>query len=178
MEEAKARAASLERAAWDRGFEAGKAEGIETVRSEYSSLLDLIGRMADEIRSRADRLVAESEREIVRLATAVAEKIVRHVIETDPDATLEIVQEAIRRAQGARSLVVRVNPEDLEMLVMRRAELMDLVIDAKNLKIVEDARIGRGGCVVEMDTGAVDARIDEQFAEIGRAFAEELSHNG
>jgi flagellar assembly protein FliH len=40
------------------------------------------------------------------------------------------------------------------------------------LELVEDRSIGRGGCLVHTEVGDVDTRIEQQFAEIERAFLE------
>jgi len=54
--------------------------------------------------------------------------------------------------------------------------LIGLSPDLRSLEIVEDARIERGGCVIEMEVGSVDARIDEQLREVERSFLEEAEH--
>jgi flagellar assembly protein FliH len=42
-----------------------------------------------------------------------------------------------------------------------------LILDgARQLEIIEDRRVGRGGCVIETSAGTIDARIDTQFEQI------------
>ena len=40
------------------------------------------------------------------------------------------------------------------------------VIDIKNITVVEDSSVDRGGCIVETDFGAIDARISSQLGEL------------
>ena len=39
-----------------------------------------------------------------------------------------------------------------------------------DFEIIEDPRVEQGGCIVETGFGVLDARIESQLQEIGRAF--------
>jgi flagellar assembly protein FliH len=62
---------------------------------------------------------------------------------------------------------VRVNPGDLEQIREHREELLSNG-EIKNLRVVEDQRVDRGGVVVETDGGTIDARISTQVNEAKR----------
>jgi flagellar assembly protein FliH len=38
------------------------------------------------------------------------------------------------------------------------------------VELVEDRSIGLGGCIVQSEMGEIDARIEQQFAEIEQEF--------
>jgi len=59
---------------------------------------------------------------------------------------------------------VRVNPADLERMRDHRDELI-AIGDIRNLRVVEDKRVDRGGVVIDSDTGTIDARIRTQLDE-------------
>ena len=121
---------------------------------------------------------ARQQRDIARLAVAVAGKVIHRSVEEDPEIVLAIARAAISRTEGTRSVVLRVSPKDMELVLLAHDELVKSSPDLRNLKVVEDPRIERGGCVVEMEVGHVDARIDEQLSEIERAFVEEAEYAG
>ncbi|MEA4883646.1 MAG: FliH/SctL family protein [Clostridia bacterium] len=176
MTEAKRRAHSVVDQARTDGFQAGLAQGMEEVKRKYEGIFTLMQGIADQVTAEADALIRGSEKEIVKLAVAVAEKIVRRAVDANPGIILEIVREAVRKCSGARVVVVRVSPEDMESVLAVHDELMRMAPDLRGLKVVEDPRIDRGGCVVEMDVGSVDARIAEQLRGIESAFEEEAEH--
>lgn len=176
VEQAKAKAAQIEEEARARGFEEGFQMGTIEAKTKYSELLRYLAHMCDVVKSETDRLIAGAEVEILRLSVCIAERIIRTAVEMNPGTTLEIVRETLKRTQGARSVVIRVNSRDLALILSRREELAGLVEDAKNLRVAEDPRVEPGGCLVEMDTGLLDARIGEQLGEIERVLIGEAGH--
>lgn len=178
LAEARAEAQVIRRRAREEGREEGRQTGMEQVMGEYEDVLGIMTRTADAIVSQADALVRASERDIARLAVAVAGKVIHRSVEEDPEIVLAIARAAISRTEGTRSVVLRVSPKDMELVLLAHDELVKSSPDLRNLKVVEDPRIERGGCVVEMDVGHVDARIDEQLSEIERAFVEEAEYAG
>ena len=69
-------------------------------------------------------------------------------------------------------LIVRVNLEDLEMVSSKMKEIQNSMEKIKNITILEDATVDRGGCIVETDFGQIDARISSQLREIEKKIRE------
>ena len=178
LEDARAEAQMIRRRAREEGREEGRQAGMEQAMRKYEDVLGIMTGAADAIVSQADALVRASERDIARLAVAVAGKVIQRSVEQDPEIVLEIARAAISQTEGTRSVVLRVSPKDMELVLSSHDELVKSSPDLRNLKVVEDPRIERGGCVVEMEVGHVDARVDEQLSEIERVFMEEADHVG
>jgi len=178
LEDARAEGQIISRRAREEGREEGRRAGMEQVMMEYEDVLGIMTRTADAIVSQADALVRASERDIARLAVAVAGKVIQRSVEQDPEIVLEMARAAISQTEGTRGVVLRVSPKDMELVLSSHDELVKSSPDLRNLKVVEDPRIERGGCVVEMEVGHVDARVDEQLSEIERVFMEEADHVG
>lgn len=150
---AEAAALELRDAAYHEGLEAALAELNE-------HLLDA--------RERRDTALAEAERDLLRLAVKLAEKIIGREIAQD-DATLaEIVAAALRNARQHEMLTVRVNPADLHAVQAHRARL-DPTGRARFLDLVPDPRVAHGGCVIESESGTIDAQLDVQLGVLERA---------
>lgn len=150
---AKHEASELRAAAYEEGREAALAE------------LNFILLEAHE---RRDSALAGAERDVLRLAVKLAEKIIGREIERD-DATLaDIVSAALRHARQQESLTVRVNPADLPGLQAHRDRL-DPSGRARFIDLVADPRVAHGGCVIEGESGTVDARLDTQLRVLERA---------
>ncbi|MDD4793266.1 MAG: FliH/SctL family protein [Firmicutes bacterium] len=178
IQDAVARSEHIVEQAEAEGYEQGRAAGLAEVREAYAEALDAIRSAADVIVATADATVSQCEREIAELAIAVAEKVICKTLNEDPEAVLAVVREAVRRAEGSRTVVIRVSPEDLGLIASARDELIGFSPDLRHMEIVEDARIKRGGCLIEMEVGAVDARVDEQLRDIELSFLEEAKHAG
>jgi type III secretion protein L len=141
--------------------EAAYQEGREAAMLEITQLLL-------DIRQRRETVLAEVEEDVLRLSVKLAEKIIGREIE-QRDATLaDIVSTALRHARQQEMLVVRVNPADLAAIQAQR-ESIDSAARARFLDIIADPRVGRGGCLIESESGTVDAQLSTQLRVLERA---------
>ena len=56
--------------------------------------------------------------------------------------------------------------------VSRYKDFMRAVENIQNITVAEDSSIDRGGCIIETDFGAIDARISSQLAELEQKILE------
>jgi flagellar biosynthesis/type III secretory pathway protein FliH len=68
-------------------------------------------------------------------------------------------------------VTIRVNPRDFQIIERHHATRSSSPL-SEAVKLVEDPLIGRGGCVIETESGTIDARIEEQLREIEKGFFE------
>jgi type III secretion protein L len=141
--------------------EAAYEEGHEAALAELNHVLL-------EAHERRDAALAGAERDVLRLAVKLAEKIIGREIERD-DATLaDLVSAALRHVRQQEALTVRVNPADLPRVQAHRDRL-DPAGRARFIDLVADPRVGHGGCIIEGESGTVDARLDTQLRVLERA---------
>ena len=174
---ANARAAALVREGEELREEArrqGYADGRDAAAAELTETLASAAREAAAVRLQAE---PAAMRLCGRLAAKMAEKIVGHAIELEPDALTAIAAQALAASRARAGLIkLRVNPEDraaLERDHARRALLARRFDGGVELEIVTDPAVGRGGCVVETATVRLDARLETQLAALERAVAGE-----
>ena len=124
--------------------------------------------LADAWKQREDFL-ARHESELVKLAVAVARKVIRHTAEVDPRTVLEAAREALRLVRSERKVTMKVNPSDEAALRKQADSLKILGSEIGELVIVGTPSIEAGGCIVESDLGMIDAQIGTQLASIESA---------
>jgi flagellar assembly protein FliH len=110
---------------------------------------------------RAD-LLRRSEQDLVRLAMAIAERIIHREIQIDRDLILVVARAAIARLGDAAAVTIRINPDDLAAMSSRQ----EIQTATGPIRLAGDATVPPGGCVVESDLGTVDAAIEAQMREI------------
>jgi type III secretion system HrpE/YscL family protein len=160
LEAAQADATRLIGQAREDGFAKGREEGLAAVT-------ELLVRA----RAEAARRAGETEPELRRLAVRIAEKILGEALRLDPDAVVSIVRAALTSARGRRELTIRVHPDDVAAVTAGRARLADALHRAE-IGVRADPDVARGGCVIDSEVGAIDARLDVQLAAIERALCE------
>jgi flagellar biosynthesis/type III secretory pathway protein FliH len=153
----------------------GYAEGRDAAASELSETLAAAALAAARVRVHAEPAAL---RLAGRLAAKMAERIIGRAVETSPETLTELAAQALAASRARAGLIkLHVHPEDraaLERDGARRALLarFDGVVE---LEILDDATIGRGGCVVETATTRLDARLESQLAALERAVAGEAA---
>ena len=141
--------------------EAAYREGSESALCEWNTLLL-------EAREQRDQALADVERDLLRLAVKIAEKILGRELKSDRTTVVDIVASALRQARRNEMITLRVNPADLPIIEEHRQKL-DRSGRDQFLDIVADPRVAAGGCVIESESGAIDAQLETQFRVLERA---------
>jgi flagellar assembly protein FliH len=164
VEEGAARADALaqdvRKRAHDEGFHAGR----EAADREMNVMLVTMRGLLEMARAERHKLIESAEPELVRLALGIAERVLHQQVALDRGVVVEMAKIAIARLIERDTVTVRVNPADLERMRDHRDDLIALG-DIRNLRVVEDQRVDRGGVVVDTDAGTIDARIATQLDE-------------
>jgi flagellar biosynthesis/type III secretory pathway protein FliH len=147
------------------GIETGREQAAQDAREAIATLRDLVESARVERRT----IVDGAEPEVVKLALAIAERILHREIEAQPDVVVGMVRVGLSRLSGRESVTLRVNPGDLATMREHREALLN-GNDVEGLRIVEDQRVDRGGVVIETESGTIDAKIGTQLREARRLF--------
>lgn len=167
ISDAAAHAQEIEDTARAAGFESGQADGQAAAGAEVEEMLATMRGLVDVARAERHKIVEGAEPEIVRLAMALAEKIVHQQISLDAGVVVSMARAAIARLVNRETVTVRVNPADIET-VREHKERMMANTDVEHLRVVEDQRVDRGGVVMETESGTIDAKITTQIREARR----------
>jgi len=108
--------------------------------------------------------------DMAALVADIAEQVIYKAVEADPEATLRAVREALRELPGGGRVRVLVPEEDETTVTEQRAALLTVLREAKDLQVVPDAKLQRGGCIAYSDKGEIDARLETRL----RAVREEI----
>jgi type III secretion protein L len=112
------------------------------------------------------RTAENGKNELKALAVKIAEKIVGRTLEGDPEIINDVVSQAIRTLRQQKNVTVRCNEDDLRILKKNEKEFVEQMGQGGVINFVEDAKIARGGCMIESEVGIVDARLETQLKTI------------
>ena len=162
LEDAREQAKEIHELAFAEGYQGGIESGQEEIRGKVQSLEELILRAQDEKR----KALKDAEAEIAGLATRIAEKILNEQIKISPEVVVAIAKRAIELAIDREHIVIRINPADREMMRRHKAEMFASADGVKSIQVVADQAIKQGGCVIETNSGNVDAQLASQLAQV------------
>ncbi len=138
-------------------YASGESKGLAQVTEQLMKLQKLREDFYD-----------NAEPEVIKLVMTIAEKVIGHAANENPNTIKGVVRQALEKSLGDR-ITVRLNPEDYVTITSADGEFGDVIDRTKRLAFREDDTIEKGGCVVETEVGTIDAQIDVQLKAIRKA---------
>lgn len=158
--------------AYKTGFDEGREKGYEEGNLEAQRLIDRLHVILDRIMDKRQEILDNTEQQIVELVLLMARKVVKVISENQRNVVMSNVLQALRKVKGRGDVVVRVNLADVKLTTEHTKDFMRAVENIQNITVAEDSSIDRGGCIIETDFGAIDARISSQLAELEQKILE------
>ena len=177
VDAAQTQAEALREAAWSEGFQQGSVEARAAVEAELraqwaarqDALRTELDAVASDIATARANLWLSQESEMVALALDIARQVIKTEVSQNPNVVHAVLANALRRITDKDNVRVRVSVSDALCVKEAREDLMEIVDGLRFIEIVEDRRVGDGGCVIETNAGTIDAKIETQIAEVARA---------
>ncbi|MBI3132396.1 MAG: hypothetical protein HYZ13_13845 [Acidobacteria bacterium] len=164
MQEAERKATEIEQAAFERGFQAGEAEGRAFGESQYRTYIQRLEGELKELAEATGLVKDQADEQMLALCLAVGEHLAAQQIERSSDSVKALVDRVLERLPfpvprtretGEKPLVVHLNPHDLE-------QLGDHYVGHLGLRLVEDASLSRGSLSLEAEDGVLDATLERR----------------
>jgi flagellar assembly protein FliH len=148
----------------------GEANGRRLAAAELEPLMARLSATIEELACMRPRLRHEAEADLVKLALAIARRILRRELSVDPDALSGLVLSALDKLQGQEIVRVRVHP----------AQAAPVTAGLRNnpaggsVEVVSDPSREPGTILFETARGNLDASMESQLLEIERGLADRL----
>jgi flagellar assembly protein FliH len=156
------------------GFAEGRAAGQAQGQAEVETAVATLREAADGLEALRTEISEEVERDAVELALALAGKVIVATLQVRPELVVEVLQGALRRVSGQRSIAIVVNPADLETIRSSLGELREQTAAVERWDLQPDARVQAGGAIVRTVEGEVDACVATQLERAHEVVLAEL----
>lgn len=147
-----------------RGLVEGRQTGVEESRKTFESELDRVRSIADKLQD----AMASNLKGIEDIAVSIAFEAVCKILgeaAVTREGVQALVRQAATHATNTEKVVVRLHPADLAAL--RDTGALDTSLaSGVAASWVADEAIALGGCVLETDSGELDARLETQVARL------------
>jgi len=140
--------------------------------SDSFSKLNIIDKIIDNLNIYKKTIYKNAEKSALALALAVAKKIVYREVSVNKDVVLAVVNEALNNVMDHDKITLKINPEDMLFINENKKLLNDISFKTNTVKFVEDSGVESGGCLIETDSGIIDAQIESQFKAIEEVIIE------
>lgn len=153
------------------GFREGEASGRSRAAAELQPVMERLSRTIQEIAGFRARMRREAEGDLLRLATAIARRILRREIAVDPEAMHGLVLGALEKLQSQEIARVRVHPAHAGIV----SECLRQAVAASPVEVIPDPSREPGTVIFETARGNLDASVESQLREIERGLADRLA---
>jgi flagellar biosynthesis/type III secretory pathway protein FliH len=160
--------------AWAEGEAAGRAAAEQELHATFAEAYATLVAAVDTVREHEERWVGNLEENVAALAVSIARHLVGHEARLDATLVTTLAARAVAEFPVDEPLAVRAHPEDLDALRAVGGAGTGLPADApaRALRWLPDARLARGGVLVEGRERIVDGRVDAALERIYRTLAQ------
>lgn len=155
----------------DAGFREGQQKGREEAAAEIGPVIQKLSATIAELAGLRRKIRGDAEADVVRLALAIAKRILHRELVTDPSAIQGLVHTALEKLANREIHRVRLHPGFTASV----RECLERAGAAPAIEVVADNSLRRGDAVFETSLGDLDASVDTQLQEIERGFADRLA---
>jgi len=145
-----------------------RSEAKIEARREWERIAEertLVLKIGEEFSRERSKYFAGVEREVVKLALAIAKRVLHREAQLDPLLLAGVVRVALEKLAEDSTAVLRVPTSELqawqEVFVMNTGS---------SLQLVADERLDSGECLLDTNVGKVELGVSAQLEEIERGF--------
>lgn len=157
-------------AAHQAGYQDGYRDGMVALegfkKSHAEQVNTQVARFLQNLDTEFDALHDQLAQSVTRVAVQLARQVLRAELEIAPAHVATVAAEAVEAVLlSARHITVHVHPQDLPLVSAGAQE----VLQARGARLIGSPGVERGGCRVESNAGAIDARIATRWAQAAGA---------
>lgn len=157
------------RESYESGLQDGKSLAERGLLNVFTSL-----RSATEgLHSLREKVMRESEDELVRLIMMVARKVILREVAQDKGILSDVVKASIAGISERDEIIIHLNPDDYSNVIAKREDYFRKENFSDKLQFRADPAVQLGSCRVDTEMGTIDASFDSQLDEIFRRLQEE-----
>lgn len=143
----------------------------ETARAEgFQEGLEQFNQHIVSLEEKKRQLYHETQRLIIPLALKAAKKIVAQELKLHADVIVEIVKQTLKPVLQNHRIKIFVNKEDRAALESNKDSIKSILEQVETLSIEDRPDIERGGCIIETESGIINATLDNQWKALEAAF--------
>lgn len=143
--------------------EKAKQEGFEEGLSQFNEHLLSFEQNLRKLRH-------EMQQMILPLALQAAKKIVGKQLDLYPETIVDIVIQTLAPMTQSRKVTIYVHKSEKEILEAQKPRIKEILEQLESLSIQERGDVSPGGCIIETETGIVNATIENQWRALEAAF--------
>jgi flagellar assembly protein FliH len=162
-----------ENEAFERGLAQGEARARVSTETQITQLRLSLGSCLEAFKKERESYFGRVESEVVRLALAIAKKILHREAQMDPLLLAGMVHVALEKFDSGTTLRLRTRPEEIRFW---QAHFLQHGSPHRVPELMGDSTLGPGECALETEVGSTHVSLSAQLKEIEQGFFDLLEH--
>jgi flagellar biosynthesis/type III secretory pathway protein FliH len=154
------------------GRRAARAEMEEEMKASAAEEQARVVAVVKDFAGARERYFTGVEQEVVKLSLAIAGRVLHREAQIDPLLLSAVVRVALDKMQDRSGVVLRVAESD----VSAWENLFQTTEESERPRVMQDAKMRRGDCVLDTKMGTVELGVSVQLEEIEKGFFDLLNH--
>ena len=146
--------------------EAAEKAALDELKAKWQTLAPALQQAIDDMARLRSSWLRDWEQQVIHLAVAIAERLVRGELSRRPDIPHQWIREVLELASSSHTLTLRLNPADHATLGSLRDMLASEFGNLSPTSILADPQVEPGGCRVDTQFGYIDQQLSTQLARI------------
>lgn len=152
------------------GFREGEAAGRNKAAAEFQAVVERFSQTIGDLDRMRARLRREAEADTLKLALAIARRVLRRELAVDPEALEALLLGALEKLRGQEISRVRVHPSHAALVT----DCLRRCFAGVTVQVIADASRPPGTAIFETERGDLDASVESQLKEIERGLTDRL----
>lgn len=150
----------------EKGYSEGYEKGYLESKKESQNLISEALEIKNSYISMRDKLLKETEKDLIELVVTIYEKVLYQKVEEDEKYIISLILSGIEELEIKEKLTIIVSKYDYEILkeheqiILAKASLIDSI----DIRLNSDME--KGDCILETSKGNIDVSLNNQISEI------------
>jgi len=152
------------------GFDKGKKEAENKYKkleakleSDFQEKIQALNSFLKNLEEETKNLIINMDKEVLKLALDIANKMVLKEIQIDSEVPLRIIKDALNYIAEGTELHIKVNPEEYKFLEENFSKYFP---PSQKIKLIPDESISKGGVFIETSLGVIDATFEKRWEKL------------
>jgi len=155
-----------------KGYEEGFEKGYSEKHQELEEKLAEINEKQKKYNQLYNQYLFHAEQDILKIIIEITKKLAKETYEENPDLLKELILDSIKSCAKKEKLVLRVNPENYDVIEAYKAEIIEKITGLEDIKVFKDESVSNYECFIETPYGNISTSLDDKIENIEKNLSE------
>jgi flagellar assembly protein FliH len=157
------------RQAYDLGMIEGEKRAFDDKKADLEARLAQFDELLQKFNDVKVNLLQQNEVHLMHLVFKIAEKIAMHEVIGNKESIANFIRQVTESLAVDDRVNVHVSKDDFTFIEETRAKLEKQSGTFEKVKLISEADMTPGGCVIESNFGTIDATVEQRVAKVWEA---------